>query len=68
VFNKKVKLSAMEKSVVQKASEIMRETNLDHFYTTFLMPDQKFDPEMTKVIFNLIDKKIFQPISLNVEE
>ncbi|MFW9867940.1 MAG: hypothetical protein ACFFEN_17740, partial [Candidatus Thorarchaeota archaeon] len=68
VFNKKVKLSTLEKSVIQKASEIMNQTNLDYFYTTFLMPDQKFDPEMTKVIFDLIDKKVFQPINLNLEE
>ncbi|MFX1530584.1 MAG: hypothetical protein ACFFBC_05690 [Promethearchaeota archaeon] len=68
VINKKVKLNALEKSVIQKASEIMQETNLNYFYTTFLMADQQFDPEMTKRIFNLINKKIFQPINLNLEE
>jgi hypothetical protein len=68
VINKKVNLNAIEKSVIQKASEIMEQTNLNYFYTTFLMTDQKFDPEMTKTIFNLINKKVFQPISLNLEE
>ncbi|MFW9822588.1 MAG: hypothetical protein ACFFE4_06620, partial [Candidatus Thorarchaeota archaeon] len=40
-FNMKVKLNAFEKSVVQKAYEIMEQTNLAYFYSTFLMPDQK---------------------------
>ncbi len=68
VFDKKVKLNPTEKLVVQKASEIMKQTNLDYFYSTFLMTDQQFDPEMTKTIFDLINKKVFQPISLNLEE
>ncbi|MFX1457373.1 MAG: hypothetical protein ACFFDB_18560, partial [Promethearchaeota archaeon] len=67
-INKKVKLSAIEKSVVEKAFDIMRQTNLNYFYSTFLMPDQKFDPEMTKIIFDLINKKVFQPISIDLEE
>ncbi|MFX0020525.1 MAG: hypothetical protein ACFFAF_17510 [Candidatus Hermodarchaeota archaeon] len=65
-FSKKVKLNAMEKSVIEKANEIMKQTNLNYFYTTFLMPNQQFDLETTKVIFNLIEKKIFQPINLNL--
>lgn len=68
VISKKVKLNAIEKSVIEKTNEIMKQTNLNYFYTTFLMPDQKFDPEMTKVIFNLINRKIFQPINLNLKE
>ncbi|MFX1411677.1 MAG: hypothetical protein ACFFA6_15105, partial [Promethearchaeota archaeon] len=68
VLSKKVKLNTLEKSVVEKAKEIMEQTNLNYFYTTFLMPNQKFDPEITKVIFNLISRKIFQPISLNLKE
>ncbi len=67
-FHKKAKLNTIEKSIIQKANEIMNQTNLDYFYTSFLMPDQKFDPETTNVIFDLINKKIFQPISLNLEE
>ncbi|MFX1593794.1 MAG: hypothetical protein ACFFCL_13960, partial [Promethearchaeota archaeon] len=63
---KKVKLDPREKSVIEKAKTIMKQTNLYYFYTTFLMPDQKFDPEMAKIIFNLINKKIFQPINLNL--
>jgi hypothetical protein len=68
VINKKVKLNTIENSVIQKAREIMEQTNLNYFYTSFLMPDQQFDLEMTKTIFNLINKKVFQPISLNLEK
>jgi hypothetical protein len=67
-FSKKVKLNVTEKSVIKKANEIMKQTNLKYFYTSFLMPDQQFDPEMTEVIFNLINKKIFQPIDLNLSK
>ena len=67
-ISKKAKLDAIEKSVIEKAKEIMKQTNLNYFYTTFLMPDQEFDLETTKVIFNLIEKKIFEPINLNLEE
>jgi hypothetical protein len=64
-ITKKGKLNPFEKAVVQKAKEIMSQTNLNYFYSTFLMPDQLFDVEMTKVIFNLINRKIFQPIELD---
>ncbi|MFW9876087.1 MAG: hypothetical protein ACFFG0_23535 [Candidatus Thorarchaeota archaeon] len=66
--SKKAKLNAIEKTVVLKAKVIMKQTNLNYFYTSFLMPDQKFNLETTNVIFNLIDKKILQPINLNLEE
>ncbi|MFX1574228.1 MAG: hypothetical protein ACFFB0_15910 [Promethearchaeota archaeon] len=68
VFQKKAKLNTAEKSIIEKANVIMNQTNLNYFYTSLLMPDQKFDPDMTKVIFGLINKKVFQPISLNFEE
>jgi hypothetical protein len=32
------------------------------------MPDQKFNLETTKVIFGLINNKIFQPINLDLNE
>ena len=67
-MQKKASLNPQEKSIIEKAKEIMKQTNLDYFYTSFLMPDQKFNPEMTPMIFNLINKKIFQPIDLNLRE
>ncbi|MFW9820364.1 MAG: hypothetical protein ACFFE5_12205, partial [Candidatus Thorarchaeota archaeon] len=66
VIPKKIKLNPTENSVVEKAIEIMEQTNLNYFYSTFLMPDQKFNLETTKIIFNLINYKVFQPIDLDL--
>ncbi|MFX1445752.1 MAG: hypothetical protein ACFFHV_20240 [Promethearchaeota archaeon] len=68
VERKELKLTRAEKLMIQRAKVIMKQTNLKHFYTTFLMPDQEYDPEKTKTIFNLIDKGIFQPINLSAEK
>ena len=67
-ITKKAKFNAIEKAVIEKAKEIMKQTNLNYFYSTFLMTDQKFNHETTKVIFDLINRKIFQPINLNLKE
>ncbi|MFX1273604.1 MAG: hypothetical protein ACFFBP_11550 [Promethearchaeota archaeon] len=64
----KIKLDAREKVIIERAKEIMKQTNLNYFYTTFLMPDQQFDLGTTKTIFNLIEKNIFKPINLNFKE
>ncbi|MFW9902452.1 MAG: hypothetical protein ACFFDY_14390, partial [Candidatus Thorarchaeota archaeon] len=68
VLPKKYKLNATETSVVEKARQVMEQTNLNYFYSTFLMPDQKFNIETTKVIFKLINNKIFQPFDLDLIE
>ena len=63
-----MKLTRAEKLMIQRAKSVMKQTNLSHFFTSFLMPDQQYDPEKTKTIFNLIDKGIFRPISLNFKK
>jgi hypothetical protein len=68
VMTKKVKLNDMEKTVMAKANEIMNQTDSRYFYTTFLMPDQKFDLETTNTIFDLIRKGVFQPVELDVND
>ncbi len=68
VEGKGLKLTRAEKLIIQRARVIMKQTNLNYFYTTFLMPNQEYDPMKTKIIFNLIDKGIFQPIDLSVEK
>jgi len=57
-------LSAMERSVLNKAKEIMKQNRLDYIFTSFLMDDQTFEPKRIKAIFELINKGIFQPIRL----
>ncbi|MDX1798969.1 MAG: hypothetical protein R3255_10005, partial [Candidatus Lokiarchaeia archaeon] len=66
VMPKSVKLNDVEKSVVEKAREVMEQNSLNYFYSTFLMPDQKFNLETTKIIFSLIEDKIFIPIDLDL--
>ena len=61
-----VKLKPAEKSMTNKAKQLMKQNNLTYFYTTFLMSDQAFNPRDTEIIFNLIDKKIFQPTDITL--
>jgi len=60
-----IELSPAERSLVQKAKSIMKQNKLDYFFTTFLMPEQLYDPKRTQLIFNLIEKKVFQPTDIS---
>ena len=68
VESKEVKLNSVEKSMVNKAKEIMKQNNLDYVFVSFLIYEQKYNPKNIQTIYNLIDKKIFQPNSLNLNE
>ncbi|TFG11441.1 MAG: hypothetical protein EU535_07220 [Promethearchaeota archaeon] len=61
----KIELSPAERSLVQKAKSIMKQNKLDYFFTTFLMPEQAYDPKRTQLIFQLIEKKVFQPTDIS---
>jgi hypothetical protein len=63
-----LKLTRAEKEIVQAARSVMKQTTLPYFYTSFLMPDQKYDPEKTKTIFDLIDKGVFKPYNSNFKK
>jgi len=41
----------------------MKQNNLSHFFTSFLMDQQKYEPKRIEAILNLIEKGIFQPTS-----
>ena len=58
------KLTPTERSVYNKAKEIMKQNSLDYIFTSFLMDDQTYEPKRIKAIFGLLDKEIFQPIRL----
>ncbi|MHA1509348.1 MAG: hypothetical protein ACTSO6_11660, partial [Promethearchaeota archaeon] len=62
VENPKIKLSTSEKEMVAKARTFMKESNFDYFYSLYLMPENTSSPKDYQIIFNLIDKGIFQPI------
>jgi hypothetical protein len=59
--NPKIKLSASEKEMVNKALAFMKENKFDYFYSLYLMPENISSPKDYKTIFNLIEKGIFQP-------
>ncbi len=59
-----IELSAAEISLIQKTKSIMKQNKLDYFFTTFLMPEQAYDPKRTQLIFDLIEKKVFQPTDI----
>jgi len=64
ISSKATKLTPAERSVFNKAKEIMKQNNLSYIFTSFLMDDQTYEPKRIKAIFGLIEKGIFQPIRL----
>ncbi|MBD3255711.1 MAG: hypothetical protein GF383_11510 [Candidatus Lokiarchaeota archaeon] len=65
VVSADTKLTLAEQTMVNKAKAIMKKNNLNYFFTTFLMADEKFNPKNVELIFKLIDKKIFRPVKLD---
>ncbi len=59
-----MKLKDAEIAMINKAKSIMKQNKLNYFFTSFLLPEQTYDPKKTRIIFNLIDKKIFMPTKL----
>ncbi len=64
ISSEATKLTTAERSVFNKANEIMKQNNLSYIFTSFLMDDQTYEPKRIKAIFGLIDKGVFQPIRL----
>jgi len=58
----KVKIAQDEKSMIGRAVNAMKRNKLTYFYTTHLMLEKELDSKDIETIFNLIDKKIFQPV------
>ncbi len=61
VENPKIKLSASEKEMILKARTFMKENNFTYFYSLYLLPENTASPKDYQIIFNLIEKGIFQP-------
>jgi hypothetical protein len=59
---KNVKLNPIEKSLMNKAIDMQSNLNLDHFYITRILEENGDDPKVLASLFNLVDKKIFQPV------
>ena len=60
VLSDNLKLNKSEKSIVKKASDIMKKNNADHFYISYLITEREFNPKRAEIILKLIDKKVFQ--------
>jgi len=65
---KATKLTTAERSVFNKAKQIMKQNNLDYIFTSFLKDDQTYEPKRIKAIFGLIDKGVFQPLRLDEQK
>lgn len=59
--NPKIKLNMSEKEMVGKARTFMKENKFNYFYSLYLMPANTCTPKDYQIIFNLIEKGIFQP-------
>ena len=59
-----IKLKDAEIAMINKAKSIMKQNNLNFFFTSFLLPEQTYDPKKTRIVFNLIEKKVFVPTKL----
>jgi len=60
-----VKITNVEKIVINKTSQIMNKYRLDHFFTTYLFEERVYDPREYEIIYSLINKRIFEPVSLS---
>ncbi|MFO7795882.1 MAG: hypothetical protein ACQERB_07415 [Promethearchaeati archaeon] len=58
----KVKLDDDEKKIIQRAQNLMRDNNMDYFYSIYLLPENDCEPEDFETIKTLIEKDIFHPI------
>ncbi|MFX1443254.1 MAG: hypothetical protein ACFFHV_07575 [Promethearchaeota archaeon] len=59
-----IKLKDAEIAMINKAKAIMKQNNLNFFFTSFLLPEQTYDPKKTRTVFDLIEKKIFVPTKI----
>jgi hypothetical protein len=57
----KLKLNAAEKEMVNRAQAFMKDSNFDHFYSLYLMPENVCTPKDYDTIFTLIEKGVFKP-------
>lgn len=56
------KINPLEKEIIQKAEQLIKSNGSNYFYVSKLFKQNKFDIKEIETIFNLIDKKIFEPV------
>lgn len=63
VITQNRRIKSDEKTMINRALEIMKEKNTDYFFVSFLLAKKKgFQVRDAETILKLINKKIFQPI------
>jgi hypothetical protein len=58
-----MKITPSEKSLINKAIAIMKNSRLDYFYVTQLIREKTFDSKEIEALYSLIIKRIFNPYS-----
>ena len=58
----KAKINQIEKSMINRAQNIMKTRNLKYFYITYLLEEKSRDPNDIEVLFSLLEKNIFQAV------
>ena len=58
----KVKVSPIEKIIIEKAGNILKNKNKDYFYIIHLIEGRNFGLKEFEAMFSLIEKNIFSPI------
>ncbi len=59
----KMKIVPTEKSLINKAIEIMKKNGSDNFYVTQLIGEKTFDSKEIEALYSLIIKRIFNPLN-----
>ena len=60
-LSRNVKLNKAEKQMVDKAMKFMKESNLNYFYSIYLLPENISTPKDYKTILDLLHKGVFTP-------
>ncbi len=65
ITDENIKISPAEKSMINRARQLMKQKGTDYFFVSGLIAQKKgFQIDDAEIILHLIDKKIFQPIYL----
>jgi hypothetical protein len=66
-YSIKMKLTQLERELIKRASELMRDNNLNYFYSIYLLPDNVCTPKDFEIINELIRKRVFNPIDIDLD-
>jgi hypothetical protein len=59
----KMKINPVEKSLINKAIDIMKKNRMDYFFVTQLINEITFDSKEIEALYSLIIKRVFNPMA-----